>query len=251
MRKYSSTKFVSRKMKRKIARGPVLSDFLGMEFYGISLFSLYLQLFLAEEAQLQSVRRLLHFHIFFFNNFRFQIEGVFTSFLVHKLTNSLMIAGNKSVVEALIASIFSQIKLFSGVLGSSVVIGTAMALRSGLVRTLIFLAGRGHVVPTPSVLDKQCKLSIRTITKFVRKRYYKYDVFRRSILQGRLIARRVPLYRRVVRLGALLVKTQSFYNILHRKYQGSRFLKNDVLGSLRKSLYQLILYRTYIQYRWR
>lgn len=159
--------------------------------------------------------------------------------------------GNKVGSESIFFSLFSSFKIFIGLPATLVVINSILSSRMILNRTHIFLSGRGHLVPTPGMFDKQYKSAIRNIKTFMRKRQYLRDVIKRSLIRGRYVGRRAPLYRRLNKLSTLFVKNQNFFVLNTQRSRGMRFLKSDVFNVLRKNVYLFILQRTYVQYRWR
>lgn len=162
-----------------------------------------------------------------------------------------MLNGNKVTVESLFLSLFQSFKMLVNLPVSLIIINAIVSSKMVLNRTHIFLSGRGHMVPTPSIFDKQYKSGVHLIKVFMRKRQYLRDVLKRSLVAGRYVGRRTPLYKNISRLSVLFIKTQSFFVLLAARKQNSRFLKNDVFNSIRKNIYMFILQRTYIQYRWR
>jgi hypothetical protein len=227
----------------------IRNDLIGVNFVGHSFFNLYLRLFFLGKNRFYLFKRILHFYSFFYYSFMTRVEVVFLSFLMSKFIVKLMFYGDKAITEILLFSIFHSLKLFVGLSVNSLFFNSLMSLRVPLMRTFVFLAGRGHVVPTPSVFDKQFKFVLRTIILLVRKRQYVRDSFKRSLVRGHYVGRRIPLYRRGLKLSLVFIRTQSFFLSLSKKYQSSRFLKNDILGLVKKNMYMFLLQRTYIQYR--
>jgi len=242
---------VNNRVKNKLVPTETFIDFFGMNFFGASLFNLYIRLFFIGEERHLLIKRFLYFYSFFYNKLTSSIDGQFFSFLFRKFTMKLAFSGKISVLESLLYSVCSLLKMYTGSLGNAVLLNAITSARFVLTRTFIFLSGRGHVVPTPNTLDKQYKVSIRNICTFMKKRYYIRDIFKRSCLHGRYVGRRIPFYKRLTKLCKLLLRTQSFFLLTFKKYRGLRFTKSDVFGFLKKNVYMFLLQRTYVQYRWR
>lgn len=176
---------------------------------------------------------------------------MFFSPTVHGVFANIMCNGNKTVGEFIFLSLFYNFKMFVGLPAMLVVIGCILASRLILNRTHIFLSGRGYLVPTPSIFDKQYKSAVRNVRLFMRKRQYVRDVVKRSFVRGHYIGRRVPLYKSFSKLSTLFIKNQNFFVLAKQRSYGVRLVKSDLFNVLRKNIYLFILQRTYVQYRWR
>jgi len=224
---------------------------LGDAFFGKSFFNLYIVTGFKTQNSFYFFKRFFHIYAFFLWRVNAQFDFVFFSFILNKILVHIMLHGNKATAESFFLALFHGLKMIVNLPVNLITVNAIISSRMVLNRTHIFLSGRGHMVPTPSIFDKQYKSGIRLIKMFMRKRQYVRDVLKRSLAAGRYIGRRIPLYKSISRLGALFIKTQNFFVLFAARKQNSRFLKSDVFNSLRKNIYMFILQRTYIQYRWR
>jgi hypothetical protein len=226
-------------------------EFIGVNFFGHGFINLYLRLFYLEYKRVLVLKRFLQFYAFFYLSIRSQVEDVFLSFLMLKLIMKSMLFGGKTTIEALLFSIIHSIKVFVGLPISSLFFNCCMSIRLPLIRTKVFLSGQKHIVPTPSMFDKQFKLCIKLFVMLLRKRKYVRDKLKRGLRNGHFIMRRIPFYNRIVKLSSFFIKAQSFFLVYSKKYQNIRALNNDVFREVKRNVYTFLLQRTYMQYRWR
>jgi hypothetical protein len=230
-------------------KSTVFSEFVGVDFVGCSFFNLYVRLFFCGQKRAYIFKRFLQFYSFFYLTVKIKLEDVFLSFLLSKFITKAMSYGKKFVFERLFVSVFHSLKWYAGLSVSSLFFSTFMALRLPLIRTSVVLAGRTNTVPTPSLFDKQFKFGLRLFVSVIKRRKYLRDKIKKILFKGRYVGRRIPFYRRFVKLSSLLVNVQSFFLISSKKYQNLRFLKNDVFSSIKKNMFLFLLQRTYMQYR--
>jgi len=197
------------------------------------------------------LKHVFHVYSFFFLRVKVQFEFILFSFVIAKLVTSFMLAGGRAASESMVLSLFFNFKIFIGLPAILLIVNSILASRTALIRTHVFLSGRGHIVPTPSAFDKQFKGGFRMLKLFLRKRQYLRDVLKRSLTHGRFLGRRLPLYKRISKLSSLFLRTQGFFVFSELRNQRSRFLKHELFNLLNKNIYLFILQRTYIQYRWR
>jgi len=222
---------------------------LGSKFFGKAFFNIYLKYGFLQKSLFYFVKLFFHIYSFFFWKTKMRFDAMFFSPTVHGLFTSVMRNGTKMLVEFIFLSLFYNFKMFVGLSAILVVVGSILASKIILNRTHIFLSGRGYLVPTPSIFDKQYKSTIRNVRLFMRKRQYVRDLVKRSLFHGRYVGRRIPLYKSFSRLSSLFIKNQNFFVFTGQRRFGMRFVKNDVFNTVRKNLYLFILQRTYIQYR--
>lgn len=172
-----------------------------------------------------------------------------------------MFSGKKILIEKLVFFIFLSIKYFCSLSPFFLFFSMLEGSRPLITSIPKILAGRSHIVPSFLFFDKQFKNAIRSLVFLVRKRQPKLLDFQSKTVNvlspsklkkgKKSLAKVSILYSnkkyRLSKLADLIVYGNRFYSQM--PFIKFNEMSNFVIENLKKNYLELIINRTYVQYR--